>query len=71
MVLAGWLSEFHAKQSYLGRLMFSIEFAIGFVILGLILSLLLGEVISILLIIGVTIGWAFSYDLRNFSQINR
>jgi hypothetical protein len=41
--------------------MFSIEFAIGFVILGLILRLLLGEVISFLLIIGVTIGWAFAF----------
>ncbi len=41
--------------------MFSIEFAIGFIILGLILRLVLGGPISFLLIIGVTIGWAFAF----------
>jgi hypothetical protein len=41
--------------------MFSIEFAIGFIILGSILRLILGEPLSFLLIIGITIGWAFAF----------
>ena len=41
--------------------MFSIEYAIGFIILGLVLRLVLGGPISFLLIIGVTIGWAFAF----------
>lgn len=41
--------------------MFSIEFAIGFVILGFVLRLLLGGTLSFLLIIGITIGWAFAF----------
>ena len=41
--------------------MFSWEFAIGFVILGLVLRAILGEVISFLIIIGITIGWFFAF----------
>jgi len=41
--------------------MFSIEFAIGFIVLGFILRLVLGAPLSFLLIIGVTIGWAFAF----------
>ena len=41
--------------------MFSIEYFIGFIVLGLLLRLFLGGLISFLLIIGVTIGWAFAY----------
>lgn len=41
--------------------MFSWEFAIGFVILGLVLRAILGEAISLLIIIGITVGWFFAF----------
>jgi len=46
----GWLSN-----------MFSWEFAVGFVVLGLVLRFLLGSAISLLVIIGITIGWFFAF----------